>query len=175
MSIPTRSRFAALGLLAVLTVLVATPVTAGNYAEVDYGTSFVEPPAAGEEREIRVSLLQHGVTPVDHGEVDMTIVDAASGERITVPATSLGDGKWSARVAFPSAGAWQLRVTHSVFETPEPTAITVAGGGMGSIPLPVAWVAGLGLLAATAAIGVVAWRRRPRHAPVVSQPSLRGG
>ncbi len=58
--------------VASLVALSASAAAAGNYAEVGYTDGMDTPPTAGEEREIRFTLLQHGVTPVDHGQVQVT-------------------------------------------------------------------------------------------------------
>jgi hypothetical protein len=101
-------------------------VAAGNWAETSIIDGGGSPPTAGEERELRLLLLQHGVTPVDHGSVELTAWLPGTDERISVPATSVGDGEWVVTVSFPVAGDWQMRIVHSVFDTPPPSAFTVA-------------------------------------------------
>ena len=103
--------------------LTAATVAAGNYAESSIIDGADTPPTAGEERELRLLLLQHGVTPVDHGSVELTAWLPGTDERLAVVATSVGDGEWVADVTFPTAGDWQMRVIHSVFETPPASAI----------------------------------------------------
>src|SRR5688572_21558481 len=51
-----------LAVLATLAALTAGAVAAGNYAETSIVDGADTPPTAGEERELRVLLLQHGVT-----------------------------------------------------------------------------------------------------------------
>jgi YtkA-like protein len=114
-----------LAVMTALAALTAGSVAAGNYAETSIVDGADTPPTAGEERELRVLLLQHGVTPVDHGSVDLTAWLPATDEHITVPATSVGDGEWLATVTFPTAGDWQVRIVHSVFETPAAMAMAV--------------------------------------------------
>jgi hypothetical protein len=110
---------------ALLTVMAGTAL-AGNFAEVTYVDGTEEPPIAGEERDITFVLLQHGVTPIDHGNVQLTLTNPGSGEELTVTAAALGEGTWRASVTFPSAGEWQLGVRHQWFETSTPVAISVA-------------------------------------------------
>lgn len=114
--------------LTALLGLVAGTALAGNFAEVTMLDSADDPPRAGESRDIEFRLLQHGVTPVTFGDVQLTATLPGSDDEIVVPATSLGDGRWTATVTFPAEGQWQVRVTHSVFETSAPTTLQVAAG-----------------------------------------------
>ena len=61
-----------LAVLAALAAVTAGAVAAGNYAETSIVDGADTPPTAGEERELRLLLLQHGITPVDHGSVELT-------------------------------------------------------------------------------------------------------
>ncbi|MEO6579188.1 MAG: FixH family protein, partial [Candidatus Limnocylindria bacterium] len=113
---------AALG--ACLAMMTGTAL-AGGWAEVAMTSDSEDPPTAGEEREIEFSLLQHGVTAVDYGNVKLTAVNPDTGQTITVPATNHGGGVWSATVAFPVEGSWQIGVAHDGLVTPEPTTMLV--------------------------------------------------
>jgi hypothetical protein len=148
--------------LALPVALAALPVAAGNFAQVTMVQGSEDPPVAGEEREIRFVLLQHGVTPVDHGQVQLTATLPGSDEPITVLATSVGDGEWTARVTLPVEGEWQLQVTHSEFETSAPTALSVAPAGFSAPPaaLPVTGIALAGVALALLTV-VIGRRRRP--------------
>jgi YtkA-like len=115
----------AVALLAALTAMTAGEAAAGNNAETSIVDGADTPPAAGEERELRLLLLQHGITPVDRGTVELTAWLPGTDERISVLATSAGAGEWVATVTFPTAGDWQLRVLHSELETPPASAFTV--------------------------------------------------
>lgn len=128
--------------MAALPALMAGAVAAGNYAETSIVDGAATPPTAGEERELRVLLLQHGITPVDHGSVELTAWLPGTDERIRVLATSAGAGEWVATVTFPTAGDWQLRVLHSELETPPASAFAV-----GSSPAA-AWLSASGFVAA---------------------------
>ena len=137
-----------LATMATMAALTAGVVVAGNYAETSIVDGADTPPTAGEERELRLLLLQHGVTPVDHGSVELTAWLPGTDESITVPATSLGDGEWLATVTFPTAGDWQVRIVHSVFETPAAVAVAVE-------PVPtVAWLPAGGAIAAMLLLAV---------------------
>ena len=74
--------------LGALTALMTGTALAGGWAEVVITDGSEGPPIAGEEREIQFTLLQHGVTAVDFGEVQLTAVNSETGESITVPATN---------------------------------------------------------------------------------------
>jgi hypothetical protein len=112
--------------LAALVALATGTALAGNFGEVAFVDGADGPPTAGEEREIRFSLLQHGVAPIEDGRVDVTVTHGGTGEELTVQATHLGDGIWAATVTFPLDGAWQIAVLHEWFETSEPTTMAVA-------------------------------------------------
>jgi hypothetical protein len=155
-----------LALLAVLSALTAATVSAGNYAETSIVDGADTPPIAGEQRELRLLLLQHGVTPVDHGTVELTAWLPGTDERISVMATSIGDGEWVANVTFPTAGDWQMRILHSAFDTPEASAFAVAPSSMAAW-LPVTGsVAGLLLIA----VALIVVARRIRGGHVESEP-----
>jgi hypothetical protein len=156
----------ALALLAALGALTAATVAAGNYAETSIVDGDETPPSAGEERELRLLLLQHGVTPVDHGSVELTAWLPGTDERISVVATSVGNGEWVANVTFPAAGEWQMRVLHSVFETPAAFALAVAPSSA-TVWLPAAATIG-GMLLVAVALIVVA--RRTGGGRVASEP-----
>ena len=96
----------ALAMVGALWTLTAATVAAGNYAETSIVDGADTPPTAGEQRELRVLLLQHGVTPVDHGTVELTAWLPGTDERISVMAASVGGGEWVANVTFPVAGDW---------------------------------------------------------------------
>lgn len=149
-----------------LMALMTTMAVAGNFAEVTMIEGSDVPPVAGENREFRFSLLQHGVTPVDHGRVALTGTLPATNERISVEATSAGGGEWIATVAFPVEGDWQLRITHSIFETPEPSTLTVGPAAGFAWLQGVSWLSGLAL-AVAAILGtllLIGRARRPSAA-----------
>ncbi len=158
---------AMLAALATILALGAMPAAAGNFAEVTMSPIDGGPPVAGEERELRFILMQHGVTPVDHGQVQLTATLDGSDEVVTVPAASLGNGEWAANLALPIEGEWQLRVTHSVFETSPPTTIVIGPAGFVA-PAAMPAIIGIALVAvaAIALVLVIDRRRRPeRRAP----------
>ena len=167
---PTRFAFATL--MAGLLATAAGAVAAGNYAEVGYTDGMEAPPTAGEEREIRFSLLQHGVTPVDHGQVTLTATIPGS-TPVTVEATSLDGGDWVATMTFPIAGDWQLRVLHSEFQTPPAVAVSVTEAVF-TWPASVLPIAGIGLVALVLMAAAAVMARRASPAPAArTEPSTR--
>jgi hypothetical protein len=165
---------AAAALLGAMTVMAAVPALAGNYADATILEGGAAPPVAGEERELRIQLLQHGVTPVDHGTVDVVARLDGAGEPLTVAATHAGDGVWVATITFPTAGAWEVGVMHSAFETSPATTLRVAEAP--AVPPASTWsVAGV-LLAAAAvllavgAIGSARGRRVVASTPQAARP-----
>ena len=141
----------AIGLMASFTT---TSVLAGNWAETSIIDGADSPPTAGEAREVRFTLMQHGVTPVDFGKVEVAATLPGTDERISVPATHLGAGEWTATVTFPVEGDWQLRIEHSVLETPAASTFSVAQRpGQAWLPMTASLagmlVAAVALIAAT--------------------------
>jgi hypothetical protein len=148
--------------IGMLLTLMAGTALAGGYAEVTFVDGTGEPSTAGEEREIRFSVLQHGVTAVDWGGVNLVAVNPDSGESVTVPATNQPGGRWSAVVTFPSGGEWQLTVTHTDLATPGPIGLTVApsAAAMAWLPALLA-VSAFAAVAIAVAVGMLRARSRP--------------
>lgn len=165
---------AALAALVALSGLTAASALAGNFAEVTMSGGAADPPVAGEDREIRFVLLQHGVSPIDFGTVELQAWLPGSGERLTVTAAGLGDGEWAATIAFPSEGDWQLRVIHSQFETSPATVLAVRPGSDTAWLPPVASMAGL-FLAAVALLGVARLSSSRRGTPAAAGSTVRAG
>jgi hypothetical protein len=161
--------------VAALTALMTTVALAGGWAEVVMEDGPEGPPIAGEEREIRFTLLQHGVSAVDFGEVQLTATSGETGGAISVPATNHGGGSWSAIVTFPVEGDWQIGVAHNDLETSPPTTLAVTRiDGLG-------WLSGLlsiGLfaLAAVVVLGSMVLIGRRRPSPATTAPrTVRAG
>ena len=163
---------AAITALGSLLVLATGTALAGNFGEVTFIDGADGPPTAGEEREIRFELLQHGVAPIEDGRVELTVTNRETYERITVAAAYEGDGIWAATVTFPVEGSWDLRVSHQWFETSQPVTRTV-GSAEGIAWLPAALA--IGAFAAVAMVilgGMLRFRSRPAPA---GEPIRAGG
>jgi len=150
-----------LATLAALLVLITGTALAGGWAEVVMTSTSEDPPVAGEADEIQFTLLQHGVTAVDFGEVELTAIHPETGDELTAPATSLGGGRWSASLTFPVAGSWRIAVRHTDLETSEPMTLTVGPvDQLAWLPVPLT----LGIFAAVAVAvsgGMLLFRNRP--------------
>jgi YtkA-like protein len=150
--------------LAALSMAAAGIALAGNFGAVTFVDGTADPPTAGEAREIRFSLLQHGVTPINDGTVALTATLPGTDELISVPATNVANGEWAATVTFPVEGDWQVRVTHSVFETSPASTLAVASAGAAAATVAQPWtfvliaVVAL-LLVAVSAMAIVRSRR----------------
>ena len=156
----TRLGRAVAGVAALLTLFTGTAL-AGGWAEATILADSGDPPVAGEEREIRFSLLQHGVTAVDRGQVRLTATHPDTGEKIVVGASSLGGGRWAATVTFPVDGSWEVGITHDSLETSAPVPLVV-GEAATLAWLPAALALGVfGAVAAGVAAGIFVLRGRP--------------
>ena len=166
---------AALAAQAALVTLMTGTALAGGWAEVTMVDGSGDPPIAGEEREIRFSLLQHGVTAVDFGRVQLTAVNPDSGETITVAASNHGGGMWSAFVTFPAEGNWEIAVAHNELLTSEPT--TMAVGQLDAFAwLPgVLAIGGFGLMAVVVLGSMLLIGRRGRSAAEPTGTPVRAG
>lgn len=163
-----------LTLAAVAALALAGIASAGGWA-----TAGVSPPpddpTAGSTWDAKVTILQHGETPLTGMSPTLTLV-GKDGKRATFPAEATKEpGVYLAKVKFPSAGSWSYEVydgfgTYGGAQTHTFGAISVgpSTGGSG-VELPSLPVTVSILLALGAAIAlVVAMRRaRPRPAPQV--------
>ena len=162
----------AIGLMASFTT---TSVLAGNWAETSMVDGADSPPTAGEARELRFTLMQHGVTPVDFGTVEVAATLPGTDERISVPAIHLGAGEWTATVTFPVEGDWQLRIAHSVLETPAASTFSVAQDPGPAWLRMTASLAGLLLAAVVLMAATRLVRSRPSRPSDPAEPSIAPG
>lgn len=159
-----------------LTALLVSAAVAGNYAEVtmlDAGAGDDTPVTADQARELRFELLQHGVTPVEFGAVTVTATLAGTDEVVNVAATSAGDGIWTATVTFPVDGEWQLRIVHSVLETPAASSFAVGPAASAGFAPGAAAIGGTLALAAVLLLVATRLGRRPTApaAEGITQPA----
>ncbi len=151
--------------LALAALLVPAAATAGGFATVQL-SSLPAGTDAGGTWTPTLTILQHGVTPLDGLQPAVRIRDA-SGEIQTFAARPAGEpGTYVADVRFPSAGTWRYEIWDGFSQTHTYSPVTIGGGGS-SFPtvsfaaavLAVLLVAGLGLAAAR--------RRRPGPRPAL--------
>jgi hypothetical protein len=124
------SRIALLALL----VAAAVPATAqaGGWAtvEVDGGPAGL---SAGDPWRVELTVLQHGITPLD-GVTPSVRIQNDAGVTRTFPARPAGrPGRYVAVVTYPEAGTWRTRIfdgfTDAYPHRLKPVAIAPAGSG----------------------------------------------
>jgi hypothetical protein len=156
-------------LAAVLALMLAATATAGGFATVQL-SSLPTDTDAGTPWSVDMTVLQHGVTPLEGIEPTITIY--GGGSETTFPATPAGaPGVYHADVVFPEAGTWSWRVwdgfsqthTYAPVEIDAPSGSPVGGSDGISV-----WLAGLVGVAAVAfggAMIAVTARKRSRPSP----------
>ena len=70
--------------------LAVAPAIAGGWATVTVDQGSISGWQPGEPQQVEVTLMQHGVTPVNDGSVRFTLTNEASGETTTVSARRTG-------------------------------------------------------------------------------------
>ena len=114
-----------------------------------------------------MTILQHGVTPLDGLQPAVRITDEA-GAITTFAAKPAGEpGTYLAEVTFPSAGTWRFEIWDGFSQTHTYSPVTIGDGGDASFPT--AGVGGIVLaaLALAGALVVVLRRRRPGPSPAL--------
>lgn len=140
-------------LFALAAALAASGVaSAGGWATVGF-SPLPDGTAAGGTWSPRITVLQHGRTPLVGLAPVLTIrdVDSGTSRRTTAVATS-EPGVYEARIVFPTAGRWQVAIESGFGDsgvTYGPATIGRATGDGGSPALP------FGVLAAAAAVALV--------------------
>jgi len=147
-------------------LLLAAPAAAGGWATVGLG-----PPdsglGAGDTWNAQMTILQHGVTPLDGLQPAVRITDEA-GQIQSFTARPAGEpGTYVADVRFPTAGTWRYEIWDGFSQTHTYSPVTIGDGGDASFPtVPVT----AGLLAAMALAGallVALRKRRPGARPAL--------
>jgi hypothetical protein len=153
--------------VSVLGLALAGAAQAGGWATVG-----IEPlpdgASAGREWAVQVTVLQHGVTPLE-GVRPVVGITGPAGDRREFGAEATSEpGVYRANVVFPKAGRWTVDV-HDGFtqfggaQTHTFGAFEIAPAGPNAFPT---WLVVLGALAALAALAaavavILARRRRP--------------
>ena len=136
-----------------LVLSMAPAAIAGSVAVV----TFAELPSdidAGTPYTLDYSILAHGVEPMPFSDTALHF-QGPSGQDLTFPAASSGNGRWTAEVTLPEAGEWRWEVltgaqvvqelgTLSVL--PAPAAVPTALINSLRIGLPIATLLALVLL-----------------------------
>ncbi|HEU0337415.1 MAG TPA: hypothetical protein VFR43_12710 [Gaiellaceae bacterium] len=152
--------------LLVLTLLLALPAAAlgGGFATVQL-SSLPDGTPPGGTWAVDLTVLQHGVTPLE-GVSPLVRISNLDGDSREFPAAPTGEpGVYAADVVFPAAGTWRYEIFDGFTQTHTYAPVAIAdGAGPDSFPvLPVAAGALAALLAAVG--GVVLLRRRRPGAP----------
>ena len=153
----------------IVSLVLAAPAAAGGWATAGLG-----PPdggiGAGDTWNAEITLLQHGVTPLDNVEPAVIIRNGKGDER-RFSASPTGDpGMYLAKVTFPSSGTWNYFVDDGFSRTHSYAAVQIGPGvGDGGSSLPVwPFVVGAMLIALAVAL-FFARRLRPVAAPAAQQ------
>ncbi len=154
----------AVSVVAAASLALAVDAAAGGFATVQL-SSTPTGALAGEPWSVDLTVLQHGITPLDGLEPLLTIM--RSGEERSFPALPTGrTGVYHADVVFPAAGTWEWRIWDGFSQTHTYAPVEVAPGGAGAAGHGWnAWLAGLAGVAALAlggATAALAARRRSR-------------
>jgi hypothetical protein len=166
-----RHRAAAASLsAAALTLLVASTVLAGGWANAIADPPPDDPGGPNQPITIGFTLLQHGVTPVDWGTTEVILTNEATGQAATFSAQPQGArGHWVAEVSAPATGTWSYEIRHDleiVMTGFEPIVVGHAAAGpagSATAPLQPALLMVAGFLAllvmAAGTVGILTYRR----------------
>jgi hypothetical protein len=151
--------------LALAALLVPAAATAGGFATVQL-SSLPAGTDAGGTWTPTLTILQHGVTPLDGLQPAVRISDG-SGDLQTFPARPAGEaGTYVADVRFPTEGTWRYEIWDGFSQTHTYSPVTIGDGGSSFPTVP---VAGL-VLAVLVLVGfgvAVVRRRRPDPRPAL--------
>lgn len=154
-------------LLALALVALALPLaaTAGGFATVQL-SSLPAGTESGGTWTPELTILQHGVTPLD-GMSPVVRISNDDGAAEEFAATPTGaPGTYTADVRFPTAGTWRFEIWDGFSQTHTYSPVTIGDGGDASFPtVPVT----AGLLAAMALAGALLAlrKRRPGARPAL--------
>jgi hypothetical protein len=153
-------------LISLTLVALATPAgaLAGGWA-----TAGLSPPpdevGAGDTWNARITVLQHGRTPLEGVEPSVTLKNGSTSK--TFPAIPTDEpGVYVAEVVFPTAGKWSYVVDDGFGQTHSFAPVSIGSGGGG---LPFFAIIGIGALALGAIALMYLLARRVRvRAPAPS-------
>jgi YtkA-like len=155
--------------LLIAMVAVATLAVPGSVAAGGWATAGLGPPddglQAGDTWNARVTILQHGKTPLSGVEPTVRIRND-KGTTLSFPARPTNEaGVYEAEVRFPSSGRWSYEVydgfeQYGGAQTHTFLPVEIAPGSGGGVAL---WPFVLAGLAAALVAGVVAWLVRVRR------------
>jgi hypothetical protein len=154
-------------LLVLAVAAVAVPAaSAGGWATVGLSSLPTGTPA-GDKWSVDMTVLQHGVTPLEGIAPVLTITDGGGDSQKFTGRPTGKPGVYRADVVFPSAGTWSYEIWDGFSQTHtfKPVEIGAPGNSFPYLPVGIAAVLALALAAAT----TVVWRRRtPEPATVTN-------
>jgi YtkA-like len=155
--------------LLIAMVTAAALAVPGSAAAGGWATASLGPPddglQAGDTWNARVTILQHGETPLSGVEPTVRIRND-KGTTLGFPASPTGEpGVYEAEVKFPSSGTWSYEVydgfeQYGGAQTHTFAPVEIAPGSGGGVAL---WPFVLAGLAAALVAGAVAWLVRVRR------------
>lgn len=152
--------------LALAGLLLPVAATAGGFATVQL-SSLPAGTDAGGTWTPTMTILQHGVTPLDGLQPAVRITDTA-GKIQTFAARPAGEpGTYVADVRFPSAGTWRYEIWDGFSQTHTYSPVTIGDGGTASFPTGPAAGVLLGAMALVGGALVLLRRRRPGPRPAL--------
>lgn len=163
--------------LLIATAAAAALAVPGSAAAGGWATAGLGPPddglQAGDTWNAKVTILQHGRTPLSGVEPTVTIRND-KGTTLTFPAHPTGEvGVYEARVKFPSGGSWSYEVydgfeQYGGAQTHTFGPVAIAPGSDGGVTVWPFVLAGLALaLVAGAGVWLAGIRRRARALPAL--------
>ena len=147
--------------LALAAMLVPAAATAGGFATVQL-SSLPAGTDAGGTWTPTMTILQHGVTPLDGLQPAVRITDEAGQIQSFAARPAGGSGTYVADVRFPTAGTWRYEIWDGFSQTHTYSPVTIGGRGFS---FPTGPVAGVVLVAVALAGGLVVALRRRRPGP----------
>jgi hypothetical protein len=152
--------------LAFAGLLLPAAAAAGGFATVQL-SSLPAGTDAGGTWTPTMTILRHGVTPLDGLQPSVRITDGAGTTRSFAARPAGTPGVYVADVRFPAAGTWSYEIWDGFSQTHTYSPVTIGSGGDASFPaVPVAGAA-LGAVALAGAALAVLRRRRPRTRPAL--------
>jgi hypothetical protein len=152
--------------LALAGLLLPVAATAGGFATVQL-SSLPAGTDAGGTWTPTMTILQHGVTPLDGLQPAVRITDTAVKIQ-TFAARPAGEpGTYVADVRFPSAGTWRYEIWDGFLQTHTYSPVTIGDGGAASFPTGPAAGVLLGAMALVGGALVLLRRRRPGPRPAL--------
>jgi hypothetical protein len=154
--------------LAVVAAAVAVPVaSAGGWATVGLDSLPGGTPAGGKWS-VDMTVLQHGVTPLQGISPVITIVNTDGDSQRFVGTPTGKPGVYHANVVFPSAGTWSYEVWDGFSRTHTFKPVEI-GAPADSVPyLPLGLAAALALALATGTVLALRRRTSPEPATVTN-------